>query len=172
MRIILVRHGPASDPNTSRWPNDADRPLTAAGIEYARAAARGIARISSGVAAILTSPYARAVETARILGETFGIAEVEVAQALSSGSATGNVLAMLASRPLDCSVILVGHEPDLGLLTATLIGVERALPLDKAGACAIGFAGAPRAGAGHLIWYLPTRVLNILGGANTPDATR
>jgi phosphohistidine phosphatase len=164
MNVILFRHGPAGDPDPSQWPSDVDRPLTPQGIEKTRAAARGLKRIAPDVASILTSPYVRALGTARILGETLGVTTVETLDALASGRAARGVLEALAHLKPGLTIVLVGHEPDLGNLAATLVGSSRPLPLKKAGACAIEHTGPVRAGGGHLLWYLPPRILRKLGG--------
>src|SRR5437762_3410272 len=58
---------------------------------------------------------------------------------------------------------LVGHEPDLGKLAGSLVfGAPRALPLKKAGACAIDFAGPVEAGAGQLAWFMSPKQLRAL----------
>lgn len=164
MHIILLRHGPAGDQDPARWPSDVDRPLTPNGIERTRLAARGLERLVSEVAFILTSPYQRAKETAAIVSEAFGTTTVETLDALASGASPRGILAAVEKFHSDRTMILVGHEPDLGMLAGALIGSARALPLKKAGACSIVFEGAARAGSGHLQWHVPPRVLRKLAG--------
>ena len=164
MHVILFRHGPAGDQDPARWPSDVDRPLTPNGIERTRLAARGLARLVNEVAFILTSPYERARQTAAIVSETFDKTTVETLQALACGASPRGVLAAIEKFHSDRTVILVGHEPDLGMLAAALIGSACALPLKKAGACSIAFENAPRAGGGHLQWYVPPRILRRLAG--------
>jgi len=164
MQIILFRHGPAGVGDPTRWPSDVDRPLTPRGIVRTRRAARGLARLASDVVFILTSPYQRAKETATILGEVLGVATVDTVDALASGAAPRGMLAAIESLHLERTVILVGHEPDLGMLAGAMIGSARALPLKKAGACAIVFEGAARIGGGSLVWHVPPRILRKLGG--------
>lgn len=164
MRVILFRHGPAGDPDPSQWPNDADRPLTPKGIERTRQAARGLARIVGDVTIVLTSPYLRAHQTARLIGEAFGVERIETLDALSSGSPARGVLEALARREATETLVLVGHEPDLGLLAGMMTGAGRSLPLKKSGGCAIEFDGSLRvAKTARLLWYLPPRILRKLG---------
>ena len=49
---------------------------------------------------------------------------------------------------------LVGHEPDLGVLAAWLIGASRPVPFKKGGICRIDIARWPpeSRGSGQLIW--------------------
>ena len=67
MEVFLVRHAIAHERNRKRWPDDAKRPLTPAGKQKFRKAARGLAKWLPKSAALLTSPYVRARETAEIL---------------------------------------------------------------------------------------------------------
>jgi len=164
MLIILFRHGPAGVQDPARWPSDIDRPLTPKGVERTRMAVRGLARLVHEVAFILTSPYVRAKETAVILGEVFGVGAVDTVDALASGASPRGVLAAIEKFHPERTVILVGHEPDLGMLAGAMIGSARALPLKKAGACAIMFDAAARAGGGSLAWHVPPRILRKLGG--------
>src|SRR5262249_32782579 len=158
MYVILLRHGPAGNPDPARWPSDVDRPLTPKGIERTRQAARGLKRVCRDVEVILSSPYVRALGTARILGGALGVTSVETWDALGAGNASRGVLTALARLSADQHVILVGHEPDLGALAGSMTGAGSALPLKKAGACAVAFDGAAGTGRGRLLWYLPPRI--------------
>ena len=71
MRLLLVRHG-ETEGNVSRTLQGADDPLT----ERGRRQARELAAHLSGrddVAALYASPYRRAFETARAIGEALGL---------------------------------------------------------------------------------------------------
>ena len=160
MRIILFRHGIAEERDSARWPDDAKRPLTARGERRARRVARGLAHIERSVERLVTSPFVRAERTARILGRVLGI-EAEVTDALVPGGATRRIMDALNGSPVAGSVVLVGHEPDLGALAGLLLfgNLETALPLKKAGACAIEIEPPVRPGGGRLMWAAPPHVL-------------
>ena len=66
MDVYLVRHAIADHRDPARWPNDAQRPLTAKGIARFRSAARGLHRIVPELRSS-REPHARAWETAEIL---------------------------------------------------------------------------------------------------------
>src|SRR5439155_14034891 len=137
----------------ARWPDDAQRPLTARGAERTRLAARGLARVERSGTAILTSPYVRATETATILGEELGLEDtIETTELLAPSDAHRAMLHRLAAMEDSSRVFLVGHEPDLGKLAGFLLfgTTNTALPLRKAGACALSFEGTVRAGAAEL----------------------
>jgi phosphohistidine phosphatase len=161
MRVILFRHGPAGNRDSEQWPDDAQRPLTTRGIGRTRQAAGGILRLERGLTRILTSPLKRALESAELLAEAWdGAGTIEVFEGLAPGHPFRTVLAKLGDLGTDEVVALVGHEPDLGKLAGVLLlGAPAALPLKKAGACAIAFADAAAPGGGRLEWFLPPKVL-------------
>jgi phosphohistidine phosphatase len=160
-RIVLFRHGPAGKQDAARWPDDDARPLTTRGEARTKAAALGLKRLVRGARAIWTSPLARATSTAVLLREVFGEPRVHTVDALRPGGSWRQVIEQLQqARGAGGAIMLVGHEPDLGKLAGTLIfGAPRALPLKKAGACAIDFEGPVEAGKGELAWLLPPRLL-------------
>jgi phosphohistidine phosphatase len=160
MRLILLRHGPAGRRDAERWPDDGLRPLTSRGIKRSRDAARGLARVEPGIGLIVSSPLARALQTARVFARALDVTVVEELDALRPGGSREAILEFLAAHTGDRSVMLVGHEPDLGELAgALLFGPPSPLAMKKAGACAIAFEAEPRIGAGSLHWFLPAKML-------------
>ena len=164
MRIVLLRHGPAGTRDPSRWPDDAARPLTSRGRERTRRAAQGVRRLVDGVALVLTSPLVRARETADLLAAVVEPEkDVETLDSLAPGGSTRPILARLGRLEPDSTVVLVGHEPDLGKLAGLLVfGAPAPLPLKKAGACSISFADSPAAGTGRVDWLLGPALLRRL----------
>ncbi len=165
MRLILFRHGPAGQRDPVRWPDDAQRPLTPRGEARTRAAAHGLARCEPEIHLILTSPLLRASATARLLAEALGDCGLEPVEALRPGGSWRELIAFLGTLPPGGTVALVGHEPDLGKLAGSLIfGAPSAVPLKKAGACALAFEGKVGGGRGQLAWFLAPRLLRRLAG--------
>src|ERR1051325_184968 len=70
MRVYLFRHGHAGQRDSSRWPNDDLRPLATRGRERPRDAPEGLPGFERETAVIWSSPLTRAIQTARILGES------------------------------------------------------------------------------------------------------
>jgi len=162
MRIILFRHGPAERRDADRWPDDAERPLTARGIARTRAAARALASLTRGGTLVFTSPLLRARQTADILHHALGLeAPVRTLGALAPGGAYRELIRALRDAKAGDRVFLVGHEPDLGKFAAVFLFAAPAttLPLKKAGACIIHFVGEVAPGAGRLHEFLPPRTL-------------
>lgn len=164
MRLLLLRHGPAEARDERRWPEDSRRPLTERGALRVKHCARGVTRLERRVDLILSSPLERAWRTAELLREAFdGGAKLESITALEPSRSVRALLQRVAEESPDATVVLVGHEPDLGKLAGTLLfGAPAAMPLKKAGACCISFDGVPASGAGTLRWFLPPRALQRL----------
>jgi phosphohistidine phosphatase len=122
MRIYLVRHAQAE----SNHPlGDAARRLTADGRSTFRARAAELAG-EMRVARIVTSPYARARETAELLGAACG-APVEPDEALASGRSSAQELVRIA-RVLGDGTALVGHNPEIAAAVALVAGRELPVP--------------------------------------------
>lgn len=161
MRILLFRHGPAGTRDPLRWPDDRERPLTEKGRARTRRAGEGLAHLEPGISIVFTSPLRRCAETAQLLREAAGeTATVRPNEALAPGGSWHDVLETLGGAPGADTVVLVGHEPDLGKLAGVLLfGAPAAMPLRKAGACSIEFVAHPAPGKGRLRWFLPPRAL-------------
>lgn len=140
MKLVFLRHGPAEvrEVFAARGEPDERRPLTDEGEARTRRAARGLRRVVERIDVLATSPLTRAAQTAAIVAEVFdGPAPVEV-PALEPGSPPPELAAWLEKLPSASTVVLVGHEPDLGQAATWLVtGLhEPAFSLGKAG-CAV-----------------------------------
>jgi phosphohistidine phosphatase len=112
--IYLLRHGDAEDGDG----DDAARRLTPKGRRQAEATGRALAALEAKIDACLTSPKARAAETARLACEPLGL-EPETAPELRGRGFDAQALA--AGRG---DVLLVGHEPDFSSEVARLSGAR------------------------------------------------
>lgn len=166
MRVILLRHGPAASRDASRWPDDTARPLTASGRERTARAMHGLAKLEGDIGVVYTSPLVRADETARILADVLECTEPpQTMTALHPGGSRRRIIETLEKLDAGLTVVLVGHEPDLGKLAGMfLFGAPASIPLKKAGACVIQFVGPVRAGSGRLVGFYPPRVLRRVAG--------
>ncbi|MFL5923201.1 MAG: SixA phosphatase family protein [Gaiellaceae bacterium] len=118
MRLVLVRHAEAA-------PGEPDelRTLTPEGHEQARALGERLRSDGIEPDAVLSSPLLRARETAADLG--FG--EPEPLDELAPGATADRVRTAVRGRGE--TVIVVGHQPDCGQITAALRGgAEPAFP--------------------------------------------
>ena len=166
MQVYLLRHAIAQPRDPEHYPVDADRPLTGSGRRRMARAARGLRALCARLDLVLTSPLVRARQTARIVVALFRPRPpLRALRPLSPGGGAGGVFAALSQVPADASVLLVGHEPDLGRLAAAMLLDPRTdLPIEfkKGGLCRIDFEGVPRPGAGRLVFHLPPRILRRL----------
>jgi phosphohistidine phosphatase len=161
--LYLVRHAIAAE-RGEEWPDDAKRPLTEQGIERFKAVVRGLVAIGVDVDEIFTSPLVRAAQTADLLAAGLkGRPAVKRLDALAPGHPVERVRAELAKHARRRRVAVVGHEPDLGELTALLIGASRAVPFRKGGVCRVDLQGLTGARAGSLVWAIPPKVLRRAG---------
>ena len=162
MWVYLLRHGPAGQRDPERWPDDAQRPLTPRGTRRAERAARGFAKLERRAVCLLTSPLERAVQTARLFEQELSlVGPVQIAEELMPGASPARLIARLNRLAPSATVLLVGHEPDLGRTAGILVfgDAEHSVPLKKAGCCAVSFDGPARPGEGRLVWLLPPRLL-------------
>src|SRR3989440_11237276 len=96
MELLVVRHAIAFEHSASRWPDDAERPLSPQGAARARKAALGLKRITPRPARVLVSPLRRARQTAAILPRFAGWPEARKCVQLLPGASAQGVLALLA----------------------------------------------------------------------------
>jgi phosphohistidine phosphatase len=161
MQLLIIRHAIAVPRGTPGIP-DPDRPLAPEGEKRFREAARGLARLVERPNALLTSPWRRAKQTAAIAAEAWGRLEPEETAALAGGSFEDQAAA-LDRYPGDATVAVVGHEPYVSDLLARLLGTrhEDRVEFKKGGAALVDVPGRLAAG-GHLVFFLPPKVLRKL----------
>jgi phosphohistidine phosphatase len=109
--IWFLRHGEAEDSEP-----DSERRLTEKGERQARNAGAALAALGIEFDLCLTSPKARARDTAILAAEALGT-EVTIEPGLSGGQF--DAVEMAAGMD---QVLLVGHEPDLSNAIAELTG--------------------------------------------------
>jgi phosphohistidine phosphatase len=165
MHCVLFRHGIAVQ--REEWKgNDAARPLSEKGAKRTRQAVRGLLSLGVMPTHLLTSPLARAHETARVVQETFGgKLTVKLCDELLPDAPPDKIVPLLHALPLSACAICVGHEPHLGEAAGLLLFGKpvAGLSLKKAGACLIDLPAAIKAGRGRLLWWLTPGQLRLLG---------
>ncbi len=167
MEILLVRHAKAGSRDPNSWPDDDQRPLTDEGRVEQRAAAQAMRKMGIKFDFLVTSPLARARETAAIIAKAYRWTEPpQVAEALGHGCTVDAIVTLLAKFPPDATVALVGHEPDLSSLTAALVtdGGHLRIAVKKSGVVGIEFDGPAQAGNGTLLFHLKPGHLRKLAG--------
>lgn len=155
MQLFLLRHANADTPA----PDDDHRWLTEKGIKQAGKVARFFESRELPLPRILTSPILRALETARIVADHLKTG-VETVPWLACGMEPAEVLVQLRELDGEEPVMLVGHQPDLGMLAAHLLGIESpdALTIRKASLTLLEVASL-RPGRARLDFSLPVRFM-------------
>ncbi|WP_242345391.1 phosphohistidine phosphatase SixA [Anaeromyxobacter terrae] len=165
MELLLVRHAIAARTSSRGESADARRPLTAEGRRRMVRGARGLAALVAELDGVFPSPLVRAVETARIVADAYGLTPEEGLPALAPDRPPQEVIAWLCARRRDGTVALVGHEPHLSRLAALLVAgdPEPLFTFRKGGACLLTLDGTPRPGGARLRWLATAKVLRLLG---------
>jgi phosphohistidine phosphatase len=157
MQIYLLRHGiaEAAAPGMA----DADRALTSEGKKKVRDLTRMAAAVGVKPTLVLSSPYKRAVATARIAAEEFGFkGDIVTTKALLPEASPEAGWDEIRAYRHEESILLVGHEPLFSALAAYLMGAPQ-LQIDfKKGALlcleAENFGAQPR---GVLKWFVTAK---------------
>jgi phosphohistidine phosphatase len=146
-----MRHAEAVEGNDNL--QDQWRYLTEQGRVAAKKVISSIAKCSPKPRLTITSPLTRAVQTAEIAAEKACRKNMVVAsELLLPGADNGKLITYLKGCRNARRVMLVGHEPQVGLLVATLLGREDdKTPLKKGACVALKLDGDKPAG---FLWYL------------------
>ncbi|MBI1749051.1 MAG: phosphohistidine phosphatase SixA [Acidobacteria bacterium] len=164
MLLYLMRHGIAINRDDPECPPDPERQLTKKGIEKTRAVAQGLRALGIRPEAMLTSPFARAVQTAEIAAVALELARGEIRQteALLFGHKPAELFRELA-KVRGKEVMCLGHAPHLDEVIAFALGCHSPVTsLKKAGVACLELEAIspPR---GSLLWLHTPRSLRILG---------
>ncbi len=162
MQIYILRHGVAEDASPGQ--SDAARRLTEKGKAKLRAILSRVREAGVSPDVILTSPLARARETAAIAKEELGFAgELIETEVLVPYSTSVNVWEEIRSDYSDAAqILLVGHDPLFSDFVCFLTGAPAGRIIMKKGAIALveveGPASTPR---GTLVWLLTAKTAGV-----------
>ncbi len=162
MILYLVRHGIAIDRTDPKSPPEAERPLTAKGVQKTRAAALGLRGLKIKPDLFITSPYVRAAQTAEIFAEALGFAldKIRVTDALKPAADPAEIVKELSQSKAK-EVMCFGHAPHVDVLIAHLAGARGAFTeMKKAGVACLEHATAH--GRWQLQWLLTSKTLRAL----------
>jgi phosphohistidine phosphatase len=124
MELQLLRHADAE----MHAPSDLERPLSEKGRRQAAEVARFLREHLTAPVRILTSPALRTVQTAEIVGAALGVEVIRCPWALPGMGVEEALLSLNDYMQLK-RVMLVGHQPDLGDLIASLLGMPQSAQL-------------------------------------------
>jgi phosphohistidine phosphatase len=121
MDLIIWRHADAEDGSP-----DLERRLTSKGRKQAERVADWLRRRLPGDYELVSSPAARAKETAEALGKP------RIDDALAPGASASAIVKAAGWPHGSKTVVIVGHQPDLGRALAHLVAAKQTeWPLQK-----------------------------------------
>jgi len=151
IHLHLLRHADAGEP--AAWEgDDALRPLSDKGRRQAERLASLLSRSKRPPGAIITSPKARAEQTARIVADALGL-EIRFDERLAGPMDLEVLAAILEDAGAPEAPALVGHDPDFSDLASELTGAP--LALQKGSLARIDLPAGPSAAGGLLRWLVP-----------------
>ena len=123
MDLYLLRHGLAGEADRHLYPDDRLRPLTSIGEEKLRLQTSAMKRLGMSFAAILYSPLLRTRQTAEVIAREMDRTSALRSEDQLAPAGDNRVLIEIVRTELlrSQSVLLVGHEPNLGELCSMLI---------------------------------------------------
>lgn len=167
MHIYIIRHADAQQLGQKNDFSDEKRSLTSEGRDRMRDGAKGLRALGVEPDLVLTSPLARALETAEIVAAALGVSKKEIVQTdnLKPGSSVDELFAEVKKHTGVESLAVVGHEPDLsGIISRILHGHSRVpIEMKKGSVCCLNVTETVPALRGSLAWMLTLKHLRMLG---------
>lgn len=121
--VCIVRHGKSSweDPMLS----DMERPLLRRGIERSKAVAKAIRKRGLHFDLLISSPAARALETARIFADVTGLSQgdIRIEEKLYHGGPEAMMDILYSLDDQAATVALFGHNPGMTYLVNDEFGI-------------------------------------------------
>lgn len=168
MKLLMIRHAIAEDREAFERTGEGDdlRPLTADGRRKMKAAARGLRAVVPDIDVLATSPLTRAAQTAEVVVGAYRGVKATTVRYLAPTGTVQSVLKWLNMQKKDSNVAVIGHEPQLGLLSGWLLtGLQKPfVEFKKGGACLIEMDESMRPGRAKLHWFLTPAQLRSIGG--------
>ena len=162
MKIYLMRHGVAREPAGAGFEGDRQRPLTAEGRDSITRIAHALKKLDVEPDLILSSPYLRAEQTATILAKEFDLQKhLILSELLAPEGKAEEIIGMIVENYLVDELVIVGHEPCLGLLASLLAASDfnLAINLRKGGVCCLLADDLRLEPHGVLEWLLTPKII-------------
>jgi len=157
MNLYIVRHAIAVDRGTPGYEDDSQRPLTETGRKKMKKITKGLERLGFQPDVILTSPYVRARDTAKILAERYGMTDkIYFSENLIPPGNFESLVFEIHEKYDLANVALVGHEPMLSSLISWLTSgdTDARLTLKKGGVAYLSSGSLYQDGRATLEWLL------------------
>lgn len=154
MILYIMRHAEAVE--ASETLHDEWRYLTEKGRSTTGKISSEIAKMGQKTRLTITSPLTRAVQTAEIAAEKACRKNIVIASALLLPGADINALVDYLKSCRDAKrVMLIGHEPQLGMLVASLLNRnDQTITLKKSSCVALELEQDKEDKPADFLWYL------------------
>jgi phosphohistidine phosphatase len=156
VNIYILRHGIAVERDEWDSKSDAERPLMAEGEKQLRKTCRALEKMKLDFDLILSSPFARAKQTAEIVAGELKRRLKFSDELQPSGSAKKLFRQLTDLEPAPENILLVGHEPYLSRLISLLISGDENAAIDfkKGGLCKLEVGKLRTGKCATLAWLL------------------
>ncbi len=165
MQIYLLRHASAGEHKLSPA-KDEKRQLDEVGIEQSHIVGRGLYVLKLKVDEMVSSPLARAAETAAIVAEELGhMNKIVLDDALRPEASYEQFEKLLARYRDREAIMVVGHNPSMTEFLSRLINAEGGEAIDFKKA-AVARVDKEPGSAAVLKWMMPPKVMRGLQQAS------
>jgi len=170
MELLIIRHAIAEPLGKRNEFSDEKRVLSTEGRSRMREVVKGLIKLGVEIDLILTSPLARALETAELIAASMGVSKKDIKQTenLAPGASSDQLFSEIKCHQGAESLALVGHQPDLGMLVSQMIQNESdafSIQLKKGGICCVNVTETVPKLRGEIMWLLTPRQLRMLANA-------
>lgn len=162
MNLYIVRHAIAVAAGTPGYEDDSQRPLTDKGRRKMKKIVQGLRQFGIELDTILSSPYVRALDTAKILANEFNMVDqIRFTDNLIPPGDFKDLINEIQEKYDVESLALVGHEPMLGELISWLTTGNKDLQVNfkKGGVCYLSADNLYRDHRATLEWLLTPALL-------------
>jgi phosphohistidine phosphatase len=167
MNLYLLRHGLAVERGTSGYARDSDRVLTPKGERRLWQTAEALEALEISFDVIISSPYARARQTAEIVAEAFKAQKrLQFSDTLTPNGDFKELVELLNHlKPRPEDVLLVGHEPQMSGFISLLVGGDGrcSIAMKKGGVCKLEVQSLKAGRCATLEWLLTPRQMALMG---------
>ncbi len=157
MNLYIVRHAIAVQREASDYEDDSQRPLTDPGRKKMKKIVTGIHQLGVELDTILSSPYVRARDTAKILASEFKMKnKVAFSDNLIPPGNFESLIDEINEKYNVNNLALVGHEPMLSSLISWLTtgNTDMKVTLKKGGVCYLAADNLQQERRATLEWLL------------------
>jgi phosphohistidine phosphatase len=157
MNLYLIRHGDAEKAAADK--KDSERELTKKGRDSVIKAVTAWKNFLSSFDFIVSSPYTRAQQTAKIISDTIQYPnEIITENNLRNGGDLNEVINLINTLGGE-EIAVVGHQPDISDHLAALISESTAnIDFKKGSIAKVAFEGKVKLGRGTLEFLIPADI--------------